>query len=239
MCEEHPHWESVSQIDAAGYEYQLRRELAEGHILFGRDYHVIASCAACDDIMLEDISTGQRYVCHLTHGEKQVPPYPWTVEFGKAWGRVEMSDGAFLVDVEATRLHHSNQDGTLFGNCECATCQRLGQHRDELLHPETVQFLNSIGIDPMKPLEAVNMGASDTGGEWVELNYHLRGRIDEGVKADEYGHRYVRTEFGDDSVLISDNTGPDPSQSELRKPWLQAYIWIDTRVINDIGSRSQ
>lgn len=238
MCEEHPQWESVNQIDAAGYEYQLRRELDEGHVLFGRDCLVIASCTACDDIMLEDVITGQRYVCHLTYGEKQAPPYPWTVEFGKAWDRVEMSDGAFLVDVEATQSHYLDQEYALYGNCECGTCQRLGEHRDQLLHPKTMQFLNSIGIDPMKPFEAVNMGTSDAGGNWVELNYHLRGRVDEGVDADQYGHRNVRMEFAGDSVLISDHTGPDPSELELKNPWLQAYVWIDTKVINDIGSRS-
>lgn len=102
-----------------------------------------------------------------------------------------------------------------------------------------MQFLISIGIDPMKPFEAVNMGASDTGGNWIELNYHIRGRIDEGVEADQYGHRNVRMDIGDDSVLISDHTGPDPSVLELKKPWLQAYVWIDTKVIKDTGSRIQ
>ena len=59
---------------------EAKKEIDIGHMLFGKEFSVIAKREDCDDILV--LSENNKYIVHLTwSSKKESPPYPNTVRF--------------------------------------------------------------------------------------------------------------------------------------------------------------
>lgn len=71
-------WSAVAHGGGA-LEQELRRELAAGHVLFGRSVRAAARRHDRDDVLFELTDTGECAVVHLTWtGREERPPFPMT-----------------------------------------------------------------------------------------------------------------------------------------------------------------
>ena len=72
-------WGAVSEPRAAKLEEELGRELASGHVLFGRRAKALAVRCDCDDVLFELRDPPQLAVVHLGWGvHPELPPWPRT-----------------------------------------------------------------------------------------------------------------------------------------------------------------
>ena len=55
---------------------ELCREVRDGHVLYGREMRTLARSERQDDVLYEDIETGELWVVHLTWPHNDSPPWP-------------------------------------------------------------------------------------------------------------------------------------------------------------------
>ena len=85
-------WEDVTSPTLVE---ELHREIAKGHVLFGRPVRTIGRRSMTDDILYELVDTGELAAVHLTWADKKErPPYPWTEIFAtfEEWAEAERED---------------------------------------------------------------------------------------------------------------------------------------------------
>lgn len=72
-------WDSLC-TDRSSFEEELRKELRQGHVLYGKKVAVIGRCYDCDEFLLEVSGFEFRYaVAHLTFsGKEESGNYPKT-----------------------------------------------------------------------------------------------------------------------------------------------------------------
>lgn len=71
-----PSWTAqVSDLTA-----ELSRELRAGHVLRGRNMRTLARSGRQDDVLFEDIDSGELWVVHLTWSRREKPPFPWATQ---------------------------------------------------------------------------------------------------------------------------------------------------------------
>ena len=59
---------------------ELYREVRDGHVLCGRNMRTLARSGRQDDVLFEDIDTGELWVVHLTWSRREKPPFPWAYQ---------------------------------------------------------------------------------------------------------------------------------------------------------------
>ena len=85
-------WGAVSEPRAAKLEEELGRELASGHVLFGRRAKAVAVRCDCDDVLFELRDPPQLAVVHLGWGvHHELPPWPRTELYSDLADFVERS----------------------------------------------------------------------------------------------------------------------------------------------------
>lgn len=73
-------WSVVEGHDRDAREKELVREVASGHVLFGRPARALARRHDRDDVLFEMTDSGECAVVHLTwtRARRDPPPYPLT-----------------------------------------------------------------------------------------------------------------------------------------------------------------
>ena len=70
-----PSW--LSATDVPELVGELYGEVRKGHVLYGRKMQTLARSEREDDVLFEDIDTGDLWVVHLTWSRREKPPFPW------------------------------------------------------------------------------------------------------------------------------------------------------------------
>lgn len=69
-----PWWSAQNVPELVG---ELYGEVRKGHVLYGRKMRTLARSERDDDVLFEDIDSGELWVVHLTWSRREKPPFPW------------------------------------------------------------------------------------------------------------------------------------------------------------------
>lgn len=113
--------------------------------------------------------------------------------------------------VEEIRRRHDEflQDHPGFAGCDCGDCVIIGKHVREWLPPEIARWLESLGLDPLVPVESWNAGDFGRMEVVVALEYLAVGSAVEATTTDS----------GIGICTNCGNTTPSPGL-EQSIPWL-------------------
>tara|TARA_R110002072_G_scaffold65908_1_gene162896 strand:- start:18889 stop:19605 length:717 start_codon:yes stop_codon:yes gene_type:complete len=226
MCETDPTWVSADMLTAYSIESQLGKEIGDGHPLDGVPFTVLATCSACDDALIEITKTGQRMGVHPTWGELQEPPFPASWMVGDPWLALKVDDAIIRVDVDSTKLAHDKPFPHPYAGCSCENCENLGAQQEVFPSSDVRRWFRLLGINPSRPSEVVHLGP-EQGGHLYWMIYHMRGRFDEdSVALDLYGFFTVTYQINDDSITITNKSGPPPGAGLEFHPILKVDLMV-------------
>ena len=90
---------------------------------------------------------------------------------------VEFRGLGVVVDADATRGKYVMVDADSHW-CTCAYCRNLRPQLPGILGDEIRELLRQLGVDSLKPSEAVHYGLNNDGGNLYSVVYHFVGQLD-------------------------------------------------------------
>jgi hypothetical protein len=116
---------------------------------------------------------------------------------------VEFRGLRVFADPDATRGKYLTVDAD---SCwrTCAYCRNMRPQLPDILGHEMRNLLRQLGVDPLKPSEAVHYGRQEDGGHLYCVVYHFAGQLDPSKPMREIAAPRGGRDFLTDSVDVPD-----------------------------------